>query len=579
MHWRPRRTAAALAVLVVASLVQAGAAAAQHTGPAYPGDFPDPFVLRVGATYYAFATGSAGVKIQEMTSTDRQQWHYLGDALTNLPRWSSFGETWGPSVIALGGRYVLYYTTHDITSGDQCISYATSTTPAGPYTDSSIAPVICQTALNGSIDPSPFVDATGTTYLLWKSSGVPGSAVSQIWSGQLVPDGSGLVGSPAPLIQQGQAWEAPTIEGPSMIRDGSRYDLFYGGNNWFTAKYAIGMAVCRGPMGPCTKPIDEPVFSADAAVAGPGAPEFFTDTTGATWMAYAGWDPSAVGYAAGGSRTLRFATVSFRGGQPVLDGVAGIDGANGYRIAGADGSVRSYGDAGSYGQVTGMPLNRPIVGLADDPGGFGYWLVASDGGIFSFGDARFLGSTGGITLNEPIAGMAATVDGGGYWLVASDGGIFSFGDARFLGSTGGISLNRPIVGMAPTPDGRGYWLVAADGGIFSFGDARFFGSTGARRLNRPIVGMAPTPDGRGYWLVAADGGVFCFGDARYFGSTGGVTLNQPIVAIAPDADGNGYWLIAADGGVFTFGDARYFGSAAGPGGISGGGAGSSSGPA
>ena len=56
----------------------------------------------------------------------------------------------------------------------------------------------------------------------------------------------------------------------------------------------------------------------------------------------------------------------------------------------------------------------------------GYWEVASDGGIFSFGDAHFYGSMGGIPLNKPVVGMAVTPDGGGYWEVASDGGIFSF---------------------------------------------------------------------------------------------------------------------------------------------------------
>src|SRR5579871_4915427 len=370
MEWRPRSVAvAAVAVLAVAVLV-APPAAAEHAPPAYAGDFPDPFVIRVGAAYDAFATGSAGVKIQVMTSPDRQHWVYLGDALAALPAWSSFGLTWAPSVIALGGRYVMYYTTHDIASGQQCISYATSLTPTGPYHDTTVAPTVCQTALNGSIDPSPFVDADGTPYLLWKSNGVPGSAVSQIWSARLAPDGSGVLGSPAPLIQQDQGWETPTIEGPAMIRDGNRYDLFYTGNSWNTSRYAIGMATCSGPMGPCRKLIDQPVFSSDAAVAGPGAPEFVTDQLGATWMSYAGWDPSAVGYTAGGRRTLRFASLSFRGGRPVLDGVAGIDGANGYRIAGADGSVRSYGDAGSYGQVTGIALNRPVVGITDDPGGF-----------------------------------------------------------------------------------------------------------------------------------------------------------------------------------------------------------------
>jgi L,D-peptidoglycan transpeptidase YkuD (ErfK/YbiS/YcfS/YnhG family) len=234
---------------------------------------------------------------------------------------------------------------------------------------------------------------------------------------------------------------------------------------------------------------------------------------------------------------------------------------SGYWVTTSKGTVFPFGDAHSYGSITGLSLNQPIVGMAPTSDGGGYWLVASDGGIFGFGDAVFYGSTGALHLNKPILGMAGTPDAKGYWLVASDGGIFSFGDAAFYGSTGAIHLNQPVVGMSTTPDGRGYWLVASDGGIFSFGDAAFHGSTGAIHLNQPIVGMSATPAGRGYWLVASDGGIFSFGDATFSGSTGAIHLNQPIVGMSATPDGRGYWLIAADGGVFTFGTAVYFGSA------------------
>jgi len=48
-----------------------------------------------------------------------------------------------------------------------------------------------------------------------------------------------------------------------------------------------------------------------------------------------------------------------------------------------------------------------VVGMAVTPSGGGYNLVASDGGVFSFGDATFFGSTGGIPLFRPIVGLAA----------------------------------------------------------------------------------------------------------------------------------------------------------------------------
>jgi hypothetical protein len=274
-----------------------------------------------------------------------------------------------------------------------------------------------------------------------------------------------------------------------------------------------------------------------------------------------------------GSRpaTMTITDQSFNSIQISLTGT----GTTGYYLFGLAGEVAAFGDAGYYGDLGSITLNRPIVGMSPTGNDGGYWLDASDGGVFAFGDARFFGSVPGVlqpgqVLNQPIVGMATTLGGGGYWMVAADGGVFSFGDAQFHGSVPGVlkpgqSLNKPIVGMAKTPDGKGYWMVASDGGIFSFGDAAFHGSTGGITLNKPIVGMAPTPDGKGYWLVASDGGIFAFGDARYYGSTGGQATAGSIVGMSPMADGLGYWLASSEGAVYPFGDAPNYGSVAGQG--------------
>jgi hypothetical protein len=237
-------------------------------------------------------------------------------------------------------------------------------------------------------------------------------------------------------------------------------------------------------------------------------------------------------------------------------------GRSGYWLVGAAGAIYAYGSSSYLGSTGGIPLNKPIVGMAATPSGNGYRLVSSDGGVFAFGDASYLGSTGAITLNKPIVAVAVTPSSNGYWLVAADGGVFAFGDARYFGSTSTVRLNAPIVGMAATPSGNGYRLVSSDGGVFAFGDASYLGSTGGIRLNQSVVGMAASASGRGYRLVAADGGIFAFGDASYRGSTAGAPLNRPIVGITATASGNGYRLVASDGGVFAFGDAGFLGAIA-----------------
>ena len=67
--------------------------------------------------------------------------------------------------------------------------------------------------------------------------------------------------------------------------------------------------------------------------------------------------------------------------------------------------------------------------------------------MFTYGDAGFFGSMGGVHLNKPVVGGQITPDNGGYLLAAADGGIFTFGNAQFVGSAGGLKLNNPVVGI------------------------------------------------------------------------------------------------------------------------------------
>ncbi|MDQ4096341.1 MAG: family 43 glycosylhydrolase, partial [Actinomycetota bacterium] len=104
---RPSLVAAVTAVAILLASAPAGAAA---TAPAYPGDFPDPFILRVGSTYYAYATQTGAISVQRMQSADTVRWQHLGDALPILPLWAEWGHTWAPTVLRRGLNYLLYYT-------------------------------------------------------------------------------------------------------------------------------------------------------------------------------------------------------------------------------------------------------------------------------------------------------------------------------------------------------------------------------------------------------------------------------------------------------------------------------------
>ncbi|HVA42645.1 MAG TPA: family 43 glycosylhydrolase [Acidimicrobiales bacterium] len=516
-------------------------AVAPASSPAAAMDAPDPDVLLAGSTYYAYTTGTTWgnhIGVLESTSPD-SGYHtitgktYGSTAVGPLPAWEENNTQTSPGVFYYAGHYVMFYDATDTAAGYNCISVAVSATPQGPFEDNSTAPLICQTNLGGSVDPQPFVDpATGQAWVDWKSNDGSASGSAYLWAARLGSDGTSLASSPVQLLAQNEVsypWET-TVENPDMVDVGGTYYLFFAAGNWQSSNYSEGYAVCSGPSGPCSQPDSSPILTSYGSVAGPGAGNVFTDTSGQTWISYAAWTSGCTSYQCGGKRQLYVGQVSFAAPAPAgpvcsrtlpagsVVAMAATPNGGGYWMADSAGDIATCGNAGYFGSAGGAPLARPIVGMAGTPDAGGYWLVASDGGIFTYGDASFHGSAGAIHLARPIVGMASTPEGGGYWLVASDGGIFTYGDASFHGSAGAIALARPIVGMAATPDGGGYWLVASDGGIFTYGDARFFGSAGAEQLARPIVGMSSMPDAGGYRFCASDGGIFTYGDAGFYGS-------------------------------------------------------------
>ncbi len=278
----------------------------------FPFDFADPSVLRVGGTYYAYSTNSAIGNMPVISSTDLHHWNIVGDALPSVPSWALGGGTWAPSVIAFGGHYIAYYTVRRASDWVSCISVATSGSPAGPFVDSSTAPLMCQPELGGSIDPEPFIDGTGTPWLLWKSQ--PGKLLpAEIWSRQLMADGlsvNPLTVNNA-LIHADRSWEGGTVEAPDLVAVNGELVLFYSGNNWSSSSYAMGAARCSAPAGPCIKINNGPVYASHALIAGPGSAGFFSTSGGGLEMVYDAYHVPNVGYPA--SRYLYVAGVHVSG--------------------------------------------------------------------------------------------------------------------------------------------------------------------------------------------------------------------------------------------------------------------------
>jgi hypothetical protein len=279
-------------------------AAAAASGASLPEDFPDPFVLRDGDDYYAYSTGGPRGIVQTAHSRDLVHWTWLGASLAATPRWSTGRAIWAPSVARLGTGYVMYYAARDRGTNQWCLSYATAPAANALFVDSTLAPLLCDADRGGSIDPEVFVDRDGTPYLLWKTHAAPGSSTSVVVGAPLTGDGRALAGPTRTLLVTNGGWDGTIIENPAMTFGSDGYTLLYSGNSFDTDRYAIGVARCSGPLGPCTRASDRPALASSGSVLGPGGATVVMGPDGVRSLVFAAWTAPRVGYAAGGARSL-----------------------------------------------------------------------------------------------------------------------------------------------------------------------------------------------------------------------------------------------------------------------------------
>lgn len=291
------------------------------SAPAFDDDAPDPDIVRVGTTYYAYTTGTTwGNHIGVLVSGNPGGgWHTVtgqpfgSTALGPLPGWQRVDTQTSPGVFFWAGRYVMFYDAVVANDGHYCISVATSANPAGPFQDGSGGPLVCQLDLGGSIDPSPLIDADGHPWLQWKNNDGSSPAVSQVWAAPLGADGVSLAGPPQAVMakdSQNHPWET-TVDDPQMTLVDGVYYLFFSGGDWQSPAYAVGYATCAGPAGPCGQPTAGPILSSYGSVVGPGGGGIVRDTTGQWWIAYQAWSPGCTSYSCGGKRKLYVAPLAF----------------------------------------------------------------------------------------------------------------------------------------------------------------------------------------------------------------------------------------------------------------------------
>ncbi|MGH9210317.1 MAG: glycoside hydrolase family 43 protein [Acidimicrobiales bacterium] len=271
-------------------------------------DAPDPFVAVDHGEPWLFTTNSAAGNVPMATTTTTDGRLLVADALAELPPWAEEGHTWAPAVTPTEHGWVLAFTARDRASGRQCIGVATAPSVHGPYTPAP-SPLVCHPDQGGSIDPSFVVDPVGRRWLLYKDDGNCCGLPTTLHSVPLAATATELFGPPADLLTANLAWEGGLIEAPTMARVGNRWLLLYSANRWDTPAYAVGVAWCDTPMGPCTKQ-PEPALAAGAGLEGPGGVEFVSgNRRGDTLVTFHAWPEDAVGYTNASTRRLHLGRV------------------------------------------------------------------------------------------------------------------------------------------------------------------------------------------------------------------------------------------------------------------------------
>jgi beta-xylosidase len=319
----------------VAGLPTLGRSIAVEVNDPALNDVGDPYVLPVGAGvdgltspgYALYWTTDWSANVPTAVSTDLIHWRRVPDALPVLPRWavvvapppfwggSPAGVstmTWGPTVHQVAGGWELYFSTEDADTRHECIGAAFSTSPTGPFTDTSATPLVCQAALGGDIDPSVVVPAPGRLALVWKNDGNSIGQPVGIWEQSLTADGQATTGTPVRLIGADQAWEHGIVEGPAMLADThGGWWLFYSGGTWQSDTYDTGVAWCATVAGPCRQPSDGPLLASTPHAVSPGGLDTFTDHHGRLWASYSAFPsrPADARAAMASPRVLELARV------------------------------------------------------------------------------------------------------------------------------------------------------------------------------------------------------------------------------------------------------------------------------
>lgn len=242
--------------------------------------------------------------ITEYQSYDLIHWTYIGDAFQHTPAWvgNATNQFWAPAVKYMNGKYYLYYVAPNTPEGGSAVGVATSSSPAGPWTDSG-APVVApeNNPYNNSfkravIDPDVVRDNSGQLYIIYGSFN-GGISIRKFSANGLTSD---------PSSEQQIAIDN-RYEGGNFFKHDGYYYLFVSSTNCCNGPltgYSVRVGRALTPLGPFLDKdgVSLNTFAPGGSVViasngnrwvGPGGNVVFADDAGHDYMLYHAVDVKA----------------------------------------------------------------------------------------------------------------------------------------------------------------------------------------------------------------------------------------------------------------------------------------------
>ncbi|MHC1702960.1 MAG: glycoside hydrolase 43 family protein [Tenuifilaceae bacterium] len=192
-----------------------------YTNPVLHADYSDPDAVRVGDDYYMTASSFNCVPgLPILHSRDLVNWELIGHALPKQPPFDVFnkvqhgGGVWAPCIRYHKAEFYIYYPDPDFG-----IYMVKASNPKGPWSE----PLLVQ-AGKGLIDPSPFWDEDGKTYLAYALAGSRAGVKSILLVNRMNPEGTQLIGNSV-MVFDGHK-DHPTVEGPKFFKRNNFYYIF-----------------------------------------------------------------------------------------------------------------------------------------------------------------------------------------------------------------------------------------------------------------------------------------------------------------------------------------------------------------